>query len=293
MSHFKDSIYFASSGDLRLPQIIHQDSTRRSALRPAKLTLYDEFERFERSGVAKFEKYLANARALSFGEQIQSLSVMDKGNSKSNDPTHSKPKQRKRSEHYRDKPKDHSRTPFKRQDRNTIGSDGFSILADLEKIPLVADMRPPFENNTEHGLSDVSVHSDNDILGDVLKRTENETDSWEDHHEHNMVDDDYNVKPLRNRVGTHRNSDKDEDLDENGRSIWDQESSNLKGVPERLMSPGQYFGARSLPLQSINDLWNEPAMAVCSKHPLKKLILGLNLSIIVPDLFHITKLFAE
>ncbi|KAI9030819.1 hypothetical protein CLU79DRAFT_357691 [Phycomyces nitens] len=233
MSHFKDSIYFASSTDLQVPQIVRQNSTTHSGLRPAKLTLYDEFERFERSGVAKFEKYLANARALSFGEHIQSLSEIDKGSSKSNDQKQSKPKQKKSNVH-RDRPIDHSQLRFKRQERNTAGSDGFSILADLERIPFVADMRPPF-NNTEHGLSDVSVHSDNEILGDVLKRTEDD-DSWEDNHEQNMVDDDYN-------------------------SIWDQETSNSKGVPERLMSPGQYFGARSLPLESINDLWNEPVMA--------------------------------
>lgn len=46
--------------------------------------------------------------------------------------------------------------------------------------------------------------------------------------------------------------DDDEEAEETGESL-----------PERVVSPGQYFGARSLPLESFNELWTDQQRQVC------------------------------
>lgn len=91
------------------------------------------------------------------------------------------------------------------------------------------------ERHREHPeLKDASVHSDFEILGaEILKQMndelESDNDSWHRYLENNNADDHYIIKPLRNNT--------------NG-SLIKEDSGHT--------SPGEYFGARSLPLDSLN-----------------------------------------
>ncbi|KAG2209286.1 hypothetical protein INT47_005578 [Mucor saturninus] len=96
------------------------------------------------------------------------------------------------------------------------------------------------ERNREHpDLKDASVHSDFEILGaEILNQVNDEldldNDSWHRYLENNNADDLYNVKPLRN----------------NTNDFPREEDSGHT-------SPGEYFGARSLPLNSLNFQQND------------------------------------
>lgn len=90
-------------------------------------------------------------------------------------------------------------------------------------------------------LKDTSVHSDFEILGaEILDQVNDEldldNDSWHRYLENNNADDNYNVKPLRNNT--------------NG-SLRREEVENSH-LHSGNTSPGQYFGARSLPLDSLD-----------------------------------------
>lgn len=96
-------------------------------------------------------------------------------------------------------------------------------------------------------LEDASVHSDYEILGaDLLDQVNDElaldNDSWQRYLENNDVDDNYNVKPLRNNTNISFRREESEGYTEN------QQYSGTT-------SPGQYFGARSLPLSSMDNVW--------------------------------------
>lgn len=93
--------------------------------------------------------------------------------------------------------------------------------------------------NREHpDLKDASVHSDFEILGaEISDQVKNEldldNDSWHRYLENNNVDGNYNVKPLRNNTKGFLKKDE-------------------VGIYSRNTSPGEYFGARSLPLDSLD-----------------------------------------
>ncbi|GAA5803068.1 hypothetical protein HPULCUR_008543 [Helicostylum pulchrum] len=96
-------------------------------------------------------------------------------------------------------------------------------------------------------LEDASVHSDYEILGaDLLDQVNDElaldNDSWQRYLENNDVDDNYNVKPLRNNTNISFRREESKGYTEN---------QHYSGIT----SPGQYFGARSLPLSSMDNLW--------------------------------------
>ncbi|KAI7870766.1 hypothetical protein BDF14DRAFT_1407839 [Spinellus fusiger] len=253
MSHYKDSIHFTSSTDLNIMHRSHQDSSQHWGHRQTKLTLYDEFERFERSGVAKFEKYLATTRALSFGELLPDLDDTKK-NSSSNDKFHSAT-QHKKQQLAQQESSTHSSRAYLHSQDPLHSQEECSILANLEKVALVTEIEPPF-HPVGRRLSNASLHSDNAILGDVLKHQQNQDTSWENMNDHNKVDEYYNVEPLRNPIGVHYPQQRD--------SLWDQGTHRSRQMAERRLSPGQYFGARSLPLKSIQNLWNEQEMSYTS-----------------------------
>lgn len=99
-------------------------------------------------------------------------------------------------------------------------------------------------------LEDASVHSDYEILGaDLLDQVNDDldldNDSWQRYLENNDVDDNYNVKPLRNNTNTSFRRDENE-----GEYAENQHYSNST-------SPGQYFRARSLPLNSFDNVWQQ------------------------------------
>ncbi|KAG2237452.1 hypothetical protein INT48_009581 [Thamnidium elegans] len=110
----------------------------------------------------------------------------------------------------------------------------------------------PFQEEQQHltrehpELEDASVHSDYEILGaDLLDQVNDElgldNDSWQRYLENNDVDDNYNVKPLRNNTNNPFRREENE-----GEYAENQQYS-------RTTSPGQYFGARSLPLGSMDN----------------------------------------
>jgi hypothetical protein len=100
----------------------------------------------------------------------------------------------------------------------------------------------PFHQSRDHpALKDASVHSDYDILGAELLDKVNvelaeDDESWHRYLERNEVDDNYNVKPLRNKQGSVGSSDQ-----------------YYNGTN----SPGAYFAARSLPLNSMDNVWQQ------------------------------------
>ncbi|KAI9362755.1 hypothetical protein BD770DRAFT_440702 [Pilaira anomala] len=99
-------------------------------------------------------------------------------------------------------------------------------------------------------LEDASVHSDYEILGaDLLDQVNDDldldNDSWQRYLENNDVDDNYNVKPLRNNTNTSFRRDENE-----GEYAENPHYSNST-------SPGQYFRARSLPLNSFDNVWQQ------------------------------------
>lgn len=94
----------------------------------------------------------------------------------------------------------------------------------------------PFHNQTteQSDLKDASVHSDYDISGeDVIEQVNNKSMNSGSYHPHlNSVEanEDYNEQPL---------------LDNN--SLENEGAESL----------GAYFGARSLPLNSVDDVWRQ------------------------------------
>ncbi|ORY98095.1 hypothetical protein BCR43DRAFT_490866 [Syncephalastrum racemosum] len=104
-----------------------------------------------------------------------------------------------------------------------------SILDRLlnEQIPQVLDAQPPFSPHDQSlRLTDASFHSDREILGDIMKQSFGGGIP-----DHFQFDEQYNVAPLLNPP-----------------QLEDP-------TPNRTLSPGQYFGARSLPLNSFDDVW--------------------------------------
>lgn len=114
----------------------------------------------------------------------------------------------------------------------------------------------PFQEEHEQAtrehpeLENASVHSDYEILGaDLLEQVNDDFDldnaSWQRYMENNDVDDNYNVKPLRNNtnISFRREENKGEYA----------ENQCFSGTT----SPGQYFGARSLPLNSLDNVWQQ------------------------------------
>ncbi|KAI8978511.1 hypothetical protein BDB01DRAFT_907627 [Pilobolus umbonatus] len=87
------------------------------------------------------------------------------------------------------------------------------------------------EGQLHQELDNMSIHSDHDILGDdLMERMERPSDSsWRHYLNNEQVDDNYKVQPLRN-------------------------NKSSSPTQSRNVSPGEYFGARSLPLQSIYDI---------------------------------------
>ncbi|KAI8143549.1 hypothetical protein BJV82DRAFT_668593 [Fennellomyces sp. T-0311] len=124
-----------------------------------------------------------------------------------------------------------------------------SILRELEQVPFVGDIRPPFgsRETSFRGLSDVSTHSDRDILGDILKKRPSRSSNGSKERyipNQELVDEKYSVTPLVNPAVTTAKSRK-------------------SGSPshQRAMSPGEYFGKRSLPLDSFDKIWDKPPAA--------------------------------
>jgi hypothetical protein len=110
-----------------------------------------------------------------------------------------------------------------------------SVEAEFEQYMNQARSFPFHQGQDYPPLKDASVHSDYDILGAELLDKVNvelvkDDASWHRYLERNEVDDNYNVKPLRN---------------------------NTQGSPGRSDSPGAYFGARSLPLNSMDNVWKK------------------------------------
>jgi hypothetical protein len=94
-------------------------------------------------------------------------------------------------------------------------------------------------------LKSASDHSDYDLLGAELLDQVNDdlnldNDSWRQYLENNDVDEKYNVKPLRN----------------NNTSLLKEEEDEIY-TDSRNTSPGEYFGARSLPLNSMDNVWEQ------------------------------------
>ncbi|KAF7726627.1 hypothetical protein EC973_008591 [Apophysomyces ossiformis] len=203
--------YTSTLGALHRDDDRQSDQSSISDSRFDKSALYKEIQRLEQSMNADFQKYQANARAFSF-----------------------LPTRGLRTREYDGKQDD-------------AEDDDLSLLDDLDQVPLVTDIRPPFES---HELSDTSIHSDRHILGDIVYQARNEVmdDSWQKNMA--LVDEHYNVPPLRNRS-----------------SAGDNDSL--------AMSPGKYFGARSLPFDS---LWNDEQNQVSDESVRNDDIQNLSLS---------------
>lgn len=121
-------------------------------------------------------------------------------------------------------PLGHLPAPKEQEEEGSDNGSAGSILGHLEPVPFVTETRPPFGT-----LDGVSMHSDREILGDILDLVKSDDDpSWLNKEEGDLMDEKYSGLPLVN---------------------------NPSGSASGKMSPGQYFAARSLPLDSIDDLW--------------------------------------
>lgn len=128
-----------------------------------------------------------------------------------------------------------SGTSFGQQQQKQQKSDA-SILDRLlnEPIPQVLDAQPPFSPHDQSlRLTDASFHSDREILGDIMKQPFGDVIP-----DHSQFDERYNVSPLLNP------------------QLEDP-------TPSRPVSPGHYFGARSLPLDSFDDVWQSESKVGC------------------------------
>ncbi|KAI9278916.1 hypothetical protein BDA99DRAFT_493438 [Phascolomyces articulosus] len=267
---------------------LHQKGSKgKSSLTRSKIiksNLYKDLDRLEESVDADFEKHLAEARAASLKDQNSNLTDYDNEKTKRSTPNTEEQEQ----QYYYDGKYDEN---YNYGDNNS--QETGSILRGLEQVPFVGDIKLPFgsrPSSVRGGLSDVSLHSDNEILGDLLaqpydhdhganensrrrrregRRTSNGS-SLDDHYSlsgdwrtsnhwipnHDLVDEKYSVTPLVNPVitkniasTTHRKQKKEHSNE--------RISPVITSVPPpRAMSPGQYFAARSLPLDSFDEIWN-------------------------------------
>ncbi|KAJ8659785.1 hypothetical protein O0I10_004378 [Lichtheimia ornata] len=164
-----------------------------------KTNLYKHLDKLEASVNADFEKYAAETLARSFPVRQENMS---------------------RGEEVEE-------NGYEEEEEEE------AILGDLEHVPFVGDTRPPFGSDSIHGLSDVSAHSDREILGHLLDKEKNDDDdeyAWVP--DQDLVDEKYSVSPLINHPsGNHHQ--------------------------HRPISPGQYFAARSLPLDSLDIMFNK------------------------------------
>lgn len=159
-----------------------------------KTNLYKHLDKLEASVNADFEKYAAETLATSFPETL--------------------PRDVDQNKEYEEEEEEEE-----------------AILDDLEHVPFVGDTRPPFGSDSLHGLSDVSAHSDREILGHLLDQDQSDEYAWVP--DQDLVDEKYSVSPLINHPsGNHHQHN-------------------------RPISPGEYFAARSLPLDSLDIMFNK------------------------------------
>lgn len=136
-----------------------------------------------------------------------------------------------------------------------------SVDAEFEQYMNQARSFPFHEQDKEQvsrehpDLKDASVHSDYEILGanlldQVNDELDGKNDSWQRYLKNNAVDEKYNVKPLRNNNSQPSTTRKEE-------KSRGEEEEEYADYSSRNTSPGEYFGARSMPLNSIDNVWQQ------------------------------------
>ncbi|KAG2219973.1 hypothetical protein INT45_002187 [Circinella minor] len=256
-----------------------------------KSNLYKDLDRLEESLDADFEKHLAEVRAASLKHGNLNLTNYNNDNTKRST-TLSVSKQQ---QYY-----DNDDSYYNNDNDNSEETE--SILGGLEHVPFVGDILPPFGSrpSSVRGLSDVSIHSDKEILGELLltqslhgkenryindqersrrkgrqeklndsrSRLDDESNSLgrqqrTSNHQwipnRDLVDEKYSVTPLVNPVIT-TTASKTTPLTthyKKNKEVSSAEDTSLSHHhPPRTMSPGRYFAARSLPLDSFDEIWN-------------------------------------
>ncbi|KAI9490423.1 hypothetical protein BDB00DRAFT_875323 [Zychaea mexicana] len=232
-----------------------------------KLNLYKDLDRLEQSLDADFEKHLADARAASLNHDS-----LTNGKDQYYNVNEEEERSRNMKHGFDD-------DGLYREDDEYNGSEGTgSILRGLEQVPFVGDILPPFgsrPSSAQGGLSDASIHPDKDILGDILTRSQHgmsggnsssrygngggssdgsngKKPAWIPNQD--LVDEKYSVTPLINPAIT-----------SNRRRQREQRLGTSSSPPPRTMSPGQYFAARSLPLDSFDEIWDNTNLEIDHK----------------------------
>lgn len=118
----------------------------------------------------------------------------------------------------------------------------------------------PFNEDIEHpDDSECAVQTENtqesqyeELEGDsadqVLEHIDTDVSSWQEYFDNNVVE--------RSNMEMNRNSNLSVIPQTQGNDLSEQNAHN------RSMSPGEYFGARSLPLDSIDRVWKQPSIDV-------------------------------
>ena len=272
-----------------------KSSMTRSAM--IKSNLYKDLDRLEESLDADFEKHLAEVRAAYLKNDKSNLTDYDNNETKrSTTMSVSRQLQQQQQEYYDDDDR-----YYDNDNNNSVETE--SILGGLEHVPFVGDILPPFGSrpSSVQGLSDVSIHSDKEILGELLLT---QSHGKENHHindqersrrkgrqgtnnnsmigsgdevnnlgrqrrtsnhqwipNRDLVDEKYSVTPLVNPVIT-TTASKTTPLttrhkkNKEGSSAGVTSRSHHRHPAPRAVSPGQYFAARSLPLDSFDEIWN-------------------------------------
>ena len=272
-----------------------KSSMTRSAI--IKSNLYKDLDRLEESLDADFEKHLAEVRAAYMKNDNSNLNDYDNNETKRSTTMSVSRQQQQQQEYYDNDDR------YYDNDNNNNSIETESILGGLEHVPFVGDILPPFGSrpSSVQGLSDVSIHSDKEILGELLLTQSHGKEShhindqersrrkgrqgknnsnmsgfdcemsnlgrqrWTSNHQwipnRDLVDEKYSVTPLVNPVIT-TTASKTTPLttrhkkNKEGASAGVTSPSHRHNPAPRAVSPGQYFAARSLPLDSFDEIWN-------------------------------------